>query len=241
VARCLLIIGNSVSFPPAGGDSYPQLIQARLGDAWKVNAIIKGGATLDEMQSEVLKAICRDLPAGVVLQVGINECAPRPLGRSGRDRLGRLRPIWLRQRIIGLLHKYRPEIIRLRGPKQLTSATDFSRSVADVIAAARGCGAAVLVLPIMRVPASAEVRTPFLNREIARYNARLATLSGSAVRFMSESEIFPSTPPEKFCAGPETVHLDAAAHRRIAQVVVDWVGIVLAGSLKDNTTDAARV
>jgi acyl-CoA thioesterase I len=220
----VLVVGNSVSQPLADGvAAYPQRLEALAGQRCTIQTLIRGGATLDDFDAEVISAIETFNPDVVVLQVGINECAPRPLGRSGRARLARLRPLWLRQRVIAFLHRYRSQIIKLRGVKQLTSAEDFAAAVQRVISAARRRGSVTLILPITRIPAAAEVRTPFTNREVARYNAVLASLADDSVRWVSEAELFDQAVPEDFCAGPQTVHLAASAHETLARFIAEWL------------------
>jgi hypothetical protein len=220
----VLIVGNSVSLSPADGvAAYPHRLETMGGSRWTIDSVIKGGATLDEFDAEVIAEIEAKRPDAIVLQVGINECAPRPLGRAGRARLGRLRPLWLRYRLIGFIHRFRQHIIRLRGVKQLSSIHDFASAVERVLNAARRTGCAALVLPITRIPAAAEERTPFTNREVARYNGVLSSMAGGDVYCVTEAELFGDVTPESFCAGPQTVHLAASAHDTLARYIATWL------------------
>src|SRR5437763_992666 len=139
-ARRLLIIGNSVSMSPATGvEAYPQRIAAPRGAAWQLSTIIHSGKTIEAMEPEILDAL-RLGPSLVILQVGINECAPRPLAPSGRARLATLKPVWLRDTIIAAIHRWRPQIIRLRPLAQFTPLDRFAASVGRVVSAARIAG-----------------------------------------------------------------------------------------------------
>lgn len=219
----MLVVGNSVSMSPGDGvAAYPALLEAELGQGWEVRPVLKSGATIDEFETEVLQTISIYRPDALVLQVGINECAPRPLGRRGRARLSRLRWAPLRARIVQFLHAYRPQIIRLRGVHQLTSLADFESSVRRVVAGALEHGSQVLILPITRLTRTAEIRTPFANREIARYNGALRACAGEGVRFVTEDELFDGRPPDDYCADPTTVHLSGTAHAAIAKVIHTW-------------------
>src|SRR5206468_2107531 len=133
---------------------YPQRLETLAAGSWQVITIIRSGATVEEMELEIVEAL-RGCPDALVLQVGINECAPRPLGVAGRARLGRLRPQWLRDRLIGVVHRFRPQIIRARPLAQFTTLDRFEASVSRVVRAARDAGAAVLLLPITQVTATA--------------------------------------------------------------------------------------
>jgi lysophospholipase L1-like esterase len=222
-ARRLLIVGNSVSMPPqAGTEAYPGRLFRMLGDEWQVSLIIKSGATVEEMEQDVLDAL-RARPDAVVLQVGINDCAPRPLGPAGRARLGALEPRWLRDRMIGAIHRWRPQIIRLRPLAQFTTIDRFAAAVTRIARAARDAGAAVLLLPITEVTDAAEARTPFTNREIARYNDALRGVAGEGVAWVDASVLLPGLTPSQYSHTPETVHWSAAAHQRVAEYVGEWV------------------
>ena len=107
--RTVLMIGYSVSLPPtADVPAYPSLVEASVNDSWQVQTIVRGGASVEEIEPEAAEWLRTNPASALIVQVGINDCAPRPLSRSQRQRLGALRPLWLRQRIIGALHRWRP-------------------------------------------------------------------------------------------------------------------------------------
>ena len=59
-ARRLLIVGNSVSMPlQAGADAYPTRLAALVGDRWQIETIIRSGATIEEMEADVVSALLR--------------------------------------------------------------------------------------------------------------------------------------------------------------------------------------
>ena len=208
--------------PPADGvTAYPELLQARLRDKWQVFTIIGGGKTIDELEPDILAALDNLRPHVLALQVGVNECGPRPLSRQERARLGRVRPRLLQSFIIRVLHAFRPHIIRARGPNQFTSATAFAECVRRIIARARALHAFVVIVPITHVSASAEIRQPFFNREIDRYNDILRGIKADGVLYLEERELFGDRRPEEFCLTPETVHLNGWAHERLAAVIAD--------------------
>jgi lysophospholipase L1-like esterase len=219
----LLVIGNSVSLPPAPNvAAYPELVAARLAGTWHVRTVIHSGATIEQMEGDVQQAL-DERPDCVVLQVGINECAPRPLSVAERERLGRLRPLTLRHYIIRAIHHLRPHIIRMRALHQFTPLPRFVEAVARTLAYAAERGARVLVLPLTPVTATAERRTPYSTREIVRYNAALAGFAGPRVDVVSAAAIFGDRTADELCMSPDTVHLSASAHEAIATYVVRWL------------------
>jgi lysophospholipase L1-like esterase len=225
-ARRLLIVGNSVSTPPQPGVApYPERLATLAGDRWQIATIIRSGATIEEMETDVLAALGAR-PHALVVQVGINECAPRPLGPAARARLGVLKPRWLRDRIISVLHRWRPQIIRLRPLAQFTTLDRFAASVSRIARAAREGGVRVLLLPITEVTMIAEMRTPFTNRQVARYNRALQAAAVDGVAWIDVAALFPNQTPDAYCHAPETVHWSAAAHQRVAEYVAAWLGSI---------------
>jgi hypothetical protein len=219
----VLIVGNSVSLSPAAGiEAYPQRLRMAVGPEWQVATIVHSGKTVEEMEPEILEALGKG-PSAIVLQVGINECAPRPLGPSGRRRLGALRPVWLRTAIIGAIHRWRPHIIRLRPLAQFTPLDRFAASVGRIVEAARPFGVRMLILPITAVTPAAEARTPFTNREVARYNDALRAVAGQTGTWVDTATLLPTLTPIDYCHEPETVHWSAAAHARVAEFIVAWL------------------
>jgi len=206
-----------------GVAAYPELLEKRLGDQWRVIQIIRGGETVDEFEPEVLTTLEETAPRAVILQVGINECGPRPLNRKERERLGRVWPRWLRSLLISVIHRFRPQIIRARRPNQFTPLAVFGETVQRIIAKAVSLHCAVLILPITRVSATAEIRQPFFNREIERYNDILRAFNGNGVLYLEQKELLGNNTPEGFCVSPESVHLNGRAHERIAAFVTDWL------------------
>lgn len=223
MALTALIVGNSVSMSPlAGVPSYSERLSAMVGARWRIETLIKSGETIEQLESQILSALARR-PDRFVLQVGINECAPRPLSVRERERLGRLRPARVRALIIRGLHRFRPQIIRARRLHQYTPLPRFAASVGRVLAAARQAGARTLILPITSVTSVAESRTPFTNREVARYNAALADAASADVDVITERELFGDVAPGVLCVTPESVHLGDMAHQRLAEFLAGWL------------------
>ncbi|OFW15359.1 MAG: hypothetical protein A3F69_02285 [Acidobacteria bacterium RIFCSPLOWO2_12_FULL_66_10] len=219
----ILIVGNSVSLPPAPSvPAYAELVAAEGRNQWRVETIVNSGATIEQMEADVMAALARS-PDRLVLQIGINECAPRPLNWDERERLGRLRPLPLRDFIIRMIHLLRPTIIRARRLQQFTPLPRFVASAGRVVSAAVSKGIPVLILPITGVTPVAEIRTPYTNREIRRYNEGLAGLAAPLVHVVTEPELFGEATGGQLCVTPESVHLGADAHARIAEFIAAWL------------------
>ena len=219
----VLVIGNSVSQSPAPDvPAFPERLAAGGGGRWQLEMMVNSGATIEQMEDAVLTALGRS-PDRVVLQIGINECAPRPLNWSERERLGHLRPAFVRQLIIRIIHLLRPTIIRARRLQQFTPLPRFIASAGRVVSAAVANGAPVLILPITEVTPVAEIRTPYTNREIRRYNQGLASLAGPMVRVATQADVFGAASAEQLCITPDSVHLGGDAHARVAAFIAAWL------------------
>lgn len=220
--RTVLIVGTSMAEASAEGvPAYPDLLEERLGGEWKLTRLIRSGKTTEDLRVDTLEAL-RARPNAVVLHVGINDCGPRPLTLRERRWLARLRPGRLRGWIIGFIHRHRARIIRLRGVKQLTPLPRFVSLVDEVATLAGAGGASVLVLPITRAPATAEIRQPFLNREADRYNSALREVARRArVRFVEREELLQGLTPEEAASAQDSVHLGGRVHRHIADLLTE--------------------
>jgi hypothetical protein len=194
-----------------------------MAEKWKIFKIIRAGQTVDEFEAEILAALGEVVPHAVILQVGINECGPRPLKRQERERLGRLRPLWLQRLLIRGIHVFRPHIIWLRGLNQLTPVSGFADAVRRIIAKAVSLHCAVLILPITQVSPTAERRQPFFNREIERYNDVLRSMKANGVLYLEQHELFGKAEADDFSTSPQSTHLNGWAHERITACVEDWL------------------
>lgn len=217
----VLVVGNSVSKPPPelpGIPGYPERLERLLAGRWRMERIIEQGRTLDEFVPRALRALREWRPDALVLQVGHVDCAPRPLTRRERNLLSLVRPARLQARIIRFIHDHRPAIIRWRGLKQFTPLPRFQASLMELLDATAQAECGVVILPITHVTARAEVREPFYNREIDRYNVVLR--SGGlrpGVLFIEPGDLFAGLAPEDYAAAPESVHWNDAGHERVAR------------------------
>lgn len=203
--------------------AYPQLLEEKLGQQWAVHTIIRGGKTVDEIESEVTSCLNKIEPHAMVLQIGINECAPRPLTRQERAWLSELRPRWLQALLIRCIHLFRPHIIRLRGPNQFTPETVFVECVQRIVATCASLSCPMVILPIASVTSVAELRQPMINREIDRYAQMLRSFNSSRVSYLEQHKLFGNKGADDFCSTPESVHLNGWAHEQIAEHLANYL------------------
>lgn len=213
----LLIVGNSVSLKTdEGAETYPQILKQNFDGVVNVVEIIRGGYTVRDLETAVLDALQKHSPSLMVLQVGHVDCAPRPLKKWERNKLSKLSPQWLREKIIQFVHDHRARIIRLRGLIQFAPSSVFEKSVRAIVSSAGSRGCLIFVLPVTRVSIQQEEREPWYNREIERYNSILRKFCSDQVVFIEQEKILGDLHPEEYCLTPEDLHLKGFAHKMVA-------------------------
>lgn len=227
----VLIVGNSVSQKSNTKEKvYPKLLRKKFKGKINVIELIRDGNSVRDFEKGTIDILHAHTPQFMVLQVGHVDCAPRPLKRGERDKLSGVRPKWLRNQIIRLIHNHRPSIIRRRGLIQFTPLPIFKTSVASILANAHSENCYVFILPITRVSTRQEIREPWYNREIKRYNDALRGFSSGCVRFIDQEELLADSIPDEYCLAPEDLHLKDFVHQRIADYLEKGIKGVLAAN-----------
>jgi hypothetical protein len=176
--------------------------------------------TIDLLAKVCAPEIAAWRPQVVALQVGHPDCAPRPLSRQERAILSRVWPSRLRERIIRYLHEHRPEIIRRRGLRQMAPPLLFGAGLAAILSDARAVQSHLIILPIARVTAKAEVRDPGYNVEIERYNAILRQAAAPDVTCLTQDDVLAGLAPDDYAIAPESVHWNARGHAAASTAIV---------------------
>jgi lysophospholipase L1-like esterase len=225
--RILLILGNSVSMSPPEAANipvtcYPDLLRERLGAAgWGVEHRSSSGAAVDDI-GRTARQIAPELhPAAVVIQLGIVDCAPRPLRPSEREFLERIRPRLLRSAIVRFLHEFRATVIRYRGLIQRTEIASFEQHFRQLLEDCLAVTSRVAILPIFPATSSILARNPRLATEIDKYNAVMRSDPRAVV--FAASEVFDGASIEALSVAPESVHLNQRGHELVAACVERWL------------------
>lgn len=225
--RVLLILGNSVSMsPPEAVDrpvtSYPDLLLARLRSAqWRVEHRNSSGATVDDIERTARQIAPELRPGAILIQLGIVDCAPRPLRPWERNLLERIRPRLLRDRIVKFLHDYRATIIRHRGLIQRTDLVSFRVRFRQLLEVCLAVTDRIAILPIFPATGSILARNPRLAAEIDKYNEVMRS-DPRAVMFDAD-EVFNGVAIDALCVTPDSVHLNQRGHELIASFVETWL------------------
>ena len=225
--RALLILGNSVSMsPPEAKDNpvtcYPDLLRERLQDAgWRVEHRSSSGATVGDIERTARQVAPELRPAGVVIQLGIVDCAPRPLRPSERGLLEYIWPRLLRDRIVQFLHENRATIIEHRGLIQRTNIISFKEHFRRLLEDCLAVTNRVAILPIFPATEPILARNPRLAAEIDKYNEVMRS-DPRAVMF-DVGEVFDGASIEALSVAPESVHLNQRGHELMAARVERWL------------------
>lgn len=217
------VLGNSVSIAPREDPRikpYPALLQQHLGPGWTVLQRSVGGGTIADVEPAALAALEAEDPHAAIVQVGIVDCAPRPLKPWEREWLARVHPIWLQRRIVQFIHDHRAEILQRRRLIQLTPLATFRQSYRRILDACYRRGCVVAVLPIFDGTTEVVRRNPLLPGEIRRYNE---AMDDPRPRFFRASELFGAHGPDELAVGPDSVHLNQRGHDLIAQSLASWL------------------
>jgi hypothetical protein len=227
----VLIIGNSVSLSPREGvPGYVDLVAS--DERWSIERIIRRGATIGEMECDIVACLSANRPDVMVLQIGIVECAPRPLNQRERQWLSRLKNERLRNFIIRLIHILRRRIIRARGLNQRMPLDEFRGCVSRIL---KQYGGPVAIIPMPAVSSLVERRSPGYNDQVARYNDVLK----AAVASKDYLDILRISSDDNY-DDVNGIHLSGGAHKTIAATLTCWLE-GLASSHDSRQTSSALV
>lgn len=212
--------------PPEAKDKpvicYPDLLRKRLEDAlWRVEHRSSSGATVEDVERTARQIVPELRPAAVVIQVGIVDCAPRPLRPSERDALERIRPRLFRTAIVRFLHEYRAVIIRHRGLIQRMDIVSFKEQFRRLLEDCLAVTGRIAILPIFPATRSILARNPRVAAEIDKYNEVMRS-DPRAVMFDAD-EVFAGASIEALSVTPESVHLNQRGHELAAACIERWL------------------
>lgn len=199
---------------------YPELLALRHPGG-VLSRCVDGGTILD-LERMARRTLREDDPRAVVLQMGIVDCAPRPLTDEERDRLSRLRPEIFRRAVIRLLHVQRRQVIRWRGLIQRTPLALYAESFRRILEACYERDRQVAVLPIFPATTAILARNPRLALEIDTYNAAMRATDGRPA-FFDAATLFRGLSADAVAVRPESVHLNQLGHERLAEALASWI------------------
>lgn len=169
-----LFISDSLGLPTKGSNSeFDDTILGWLSGIGNVWILSHTGATVTEYREtvqELTDIIDTNFFDIAVIQLGLSDCAPRPLAMQWRDRLSRLRPLWLKKRIIKFLHNHRAFIQKHIGYYQRTPFDKFERDFTNLLIMLSGLSKQMVVVLMPPVSDSLNDHSPGIRYENRKYN-----------------------------------------------------------------------
>lgn len=227
------VYGDSLSLPRRGiglshPDTYPELLRSALGDVQLYNRS-RGGVTLPVMAREMFEPDCtyfdREDETLLVLQLGVVDCAPRPIPRWLRGGISRLPPR-LQKPVIGWLHDHRAALLGRGLAWRMTPPEVFAAVYRRLLEHARGRFRHTLCLNIAPTNPGIEAHSPGFGASIALYNTRLAELVGSLqapeVELVDVHRLILEQPEglDHFVCPEDGHHITAAGHQLYCRAIL---------------------
>jgi lysophospholipase L1-like esterase len=233
----LAIYGDSLSLPRHDlqvrrEDTYAELIAARLGEAGRrvmlYNRSLAGlpiGRMLEHFTADVwyfgpLKhATC-------IIQLGIVDCAPRPVNSRAKARIDRL-PSVIRGRIVAAIRRLRPTLIEHGLFTRETSEADFRTRLAQLVHLAADNFGGVVVVNICPNHPNIDARSPKMRESIEAYNRIIAAVVADAGKpAVKLADVFSAISADGIDGRVNPVdghHISVAGHRTYADVVAQAI------------------
>jgi hypothetical protein len=178
----------------------------------------RGDATIEYALNELKRHIFYFSCKGniLILQIGVCDCAPRPIPLWLREYVSRL-PSFLRKPIVRFLHNYRATIQKLGIYWQNTKPQVFEKKVKDFVSLAEKNFERVYIINIAPTNSETEKHSPGFGLQISNYNKILhnvaKTTSGSNIKFVDIHREIAADPQgiQKFI-NKDGHHLTSSAH-----------------------------
>lgn len=168
-----------------------------------------------------------------VLQVGIVDCAPRPIPKELRRVIGRL-PSSVGTPTISFLHNNRPRIQGLGLRWRNTRPRRFASSFQQILNAVQSYSEQVYVLNICPTSEPTASHSPGLSESIQLYNGFISDAVAAAPTFVHLIDVHGtvSKDPDR-CLLPDGIHLSCDGHDEIFRALLSVdVGLTRQRGLK---------
>lgn len=163
----------------------------------------------------------------LIIHCGIVDCAPRPVPRWIRRRLGRL-PAALRKRTIKFLHDHRARILKLTGGWQQLSRQEFRLFYRRWLAEAVNKFSRIYVVNIAPTNQATEMRSPGFTQCITEYNSIIAdvvfSLETNNVFLIDVHELISKDQDriDELIISDDGHHLTALSHQLITEAITTY-------------------
>lgn len=175
----ILLITDSLGFPHPPAVCYEDTYMSKLEECGNLWILGGGGITLSNDYDRI-KDICsvyedKFFDIGVI-QLGLVDCAPRPLPQNARNLVAGL-PKFAVKIVSVLLHLFRPLMLKVKY-YQHTPPELFAKKFEELLSEVQRVCRNVFVIGIAPVKKSVERHSPDLQKQITSYNGIIGGLSG---------------------------------------------------------------
>ena len=229
------VYGDSLGMPRAASDVRFDQTYAELFCAWlrtvRPNAQVhlynrsQGGASIRKLFNEYqMDSIYFGKPGGdiLVLQLGIVDCAPRPIPGWLKLLIGHL-PSPFRTPIVKLLHQFRPNLLRMGCRWRTTSRSAFSCLLGKWLKKAAADFTRIHVVSVMPTTPEIEAHSPGLSESAESCNCDIQEAiraTGAAnIQFIDAHRIAAQNPAQ-FIDASDGHHLTAEGHRLLGELLI---------------------
>jgi len=176
-----LFVGDSLGLPVLQSVTYEKTTPyhlAKSGESVWLAAF--PGATVS-MLRDILISFSECLPEKffnmTVIQLGLADCAPRPIDMQWRNKLSSLKIKWLKRRIIRFLHNHRAFIQKHFGYFQKTNFATFQHDFEVLLKLSLVLAKKTAVILMPPITDNHETHSPGIRKENIRYNKCMKDLA----------------------------------------------------------------
>ncbi|GJQ56109.1 MAG: hypothetical protein HKUEN07_26780 [Rhodocyclaceae bacterium] len=229
------VYGDSFSLPrPSDGishkDVFAELLRSgieslRPGLRVSVYNRSRGGAAstdLYALYSQDRGYFAANEKGILIIQCGINDCAPRPVPPRLRVMIGKL-PTPLRWAIVKIIHYARPYLLRAGIRWYATEAERFEALLQRWLEEAMRESASVYVTTIVPVGDSVEKRSPGFSEHIRKYNEIIRSVcvrTGAVLIDTFQAIASDSGAPGKLLSDIDGYHITREGHELFSELIL---------------------
>ncbi len=211
--------------------TYPELIRSSIEEIKKGKKIYlynfsRGSITINQVYQELLEKIGYFSRTGniLVIQIGVCDCAPRPIPYWLRNIIGTL-PEKARTYAIKQIHTNRPLIQRAGIKWQMVPPRTFLEYYAKLLSVATKAFDRIYLINIAPTNPETEMQSPGFSFQIEKYNSLIKevveNMNNEKLRLLDvHSKIKNKTGELSLYINKDGVHITVLAHRMYADMIL---------------------
>ena len=229
----LLILADSLCLPRDSdlGDIRPDQVYAAVLARHCAERRLPVDVEVDAKEGRTIRGAARALerrgldpkPDGVIIQIGVVDCAPRILTRRQRKILSCVRPLVLRDRIIRLLHERRAFILTHIRAAAYVKPKVFRRTADRIVTRLISQGSRVALASIAPTTPDMMVHSPPWPGRIDAYNEILRDVAARTGAEYLDLDAEVRAHGVEQCILPDGHHLSVAGNMLYANAMLDLI------------------